>query len=163
EGAALACPGAPELAAELRARAVTGLCLDGLVRVEDLTQLVEALSRTPDELTAAGGVRRGFELGAPRGISLHARAPAAPPRPPPPAAAPAPRPPPPRRTRRCARPRAARSRTRARTYELPGAGDEVRVGAAVVPDSAHRRSRETPRGARALRRLRRLQPARQQD
>jgi HEAT repeat protein len=88
-GAALACPGAPELAADLRARSVSALCLDGAVRLEDLTQLVETLTRAPDELAKAGGVRRVFEAGQPRGITLEAPEAAAPP-------PPAPAPPPPR-------------------------------------------------------------------
>ncbi|HTO09809.1 MAG TPA: HEAT repeat domain-containing protein [Myxococcota bacterium] len=77
DGTLLGCPGAPELAAELRARGITGMCLEGLIRVEDLTHLVETLTRAPEELRKAGGARRVFEAGQPRGISLELSEPAA--------------------------------------------------------------------------------------
>ena len=98
-GGALTCPGAPELAADLRARTISGLCLDGSARLEDLTHLVETLTRAPDELAQAGGVRRVFEAVSPRGVALDApQAQPEPelelertPPPPPPAAPPPPR------------------------------------------------------------------------
>lgn len=78
-GGPLGCPGATELAADLRARGASALCLDGVVRVEDLTQLVETLTRAPEEITKAGGVRKVFESAQPRGIALEAPVAPAPP------------------------------------------------------------------------------------
>jgi HEAT repeat protein len=70
DGTALVCPGAAELATELRARRVTRLSLTGVVELQDLSHLLETLSREPDELAAAGGAAESLRAAGARAIEL---------------------------------------------------------------------------------------------
>jgi HEAT repeat protein len=70
DGARLACPGAPELAAELRARGVRKLRLRAQAQAQDLSLLIEILTRTPDELAAAGGAQEALRASGARGVDF---------------------------------------------------------------------------------------------
>jgi HEAT repeat protein len=77
-GAALTCPGAAELATELRGRSLVRLCLDARAQLADLTQLVEVLTRAPQELSGPGGAQAVLQAAGANGIELGASAPPAP-------------------------------------------------------------------------------------
>ncbi|HTO55148.1 MAG TPA: HEAT repeat domain-containing protein [Myxococcota bacterium] len=75
-GAALSCPGAAELATELRTRAIARLCLDARAQLADLTQLVELLLRPAPELSGPGGAQALLQTAGANGIELAGSAPA---------------------------------------------------------------------------------------
>jgi len=85
-GAALTCPGVAELATELRARSVSSLCLDARAQRDDLSHLLELLSRAPEEILNAGGARKILASANAKGVELAA------PEPKPPQPKPAPKP-----------------------------------------------------------------------
>jgi HEAT repeat protein len=70
DGARLACPGAPELAGELRARGVARLRLSGQAHAQDLSHLIEILTRAPEEIAAAGGAQEVLRATGARGVTL---------------------------------------------------------------------------------------------
>ncbi|HKC49759.1 MAG TPA: HEAT repeat domain-containing protein [Myxococcota bacterium] len=70
EGARLACPGAAELAGDLRAHGVAKLRLRSQAQAQDLSHLIEILTRAPAELVAAGGAREALRATGARGVEL---------------------------------------------------------------------------------------------
>jgi HEAT repeat protein len=70
DGGRLACPGAAELADDLRARGVVRLRVRGPVQLQDLSHLIETLTRTLDSLIAAGGAPEALRATGARGIEL---------------------------------------------------------------------------------------------
>jgi HEAT repeat protein len=69
-GSRLVCPGAAELAADLRARGVTQLRMHGQLQAQDLSHLIETLTREPDALAAAGGAPQALAGTGARGVEL---------------------------------------------------------------------------------------------
>src|SRR5258706_13426945 len=70
DGARLGGPGAAELAGDLRARGVALLRLRGQAQAQDLSHLIEILTRAPPELVAAGGAREALRATGARGVEL---------------------------------------------------------------------------------------------
>lgn len=70
DGPRLACPGAAELAGDLRARGVMRLRLGGQAQAQDLSHLIEILTRAPDELVAAGGAHGALRATGAHGVDL---------------------------------------------------------------------------------------------
>ncbi|MFI5316725.1 MAG: HEAT repeat domain-containing protein [Myxococcota bacterium] len=72
-GGALASPGAAELAGELRARSLAQLRLRGQPGTQDLSLLVETLSREPESLAGAGGAAEALRAAGARDVELVAQ------------------------------------------------------------------------------------------
>ena len=75
DGTALACPGAAELASELRARAITRLRLHEQAQAQDLSLVIETLTRDPESLASAGGAPEALRAAGARAAEFAAATP----------------------------------------------------------------------------------------